>query len=523
MVNFKRTIKIVISLSLALITALLSACGKSEKETKPKPNNAVKEEKVTSSVTLPVAMNDTLDPFKAESDVNRALIPLLYDGLVYIDTGFEAQPLLAESFTQNGSNISVSIKPDAVFSDGSHVQPNDVVYSYNEAKKSSNYKKRLADFYTAEASGNVVSFTLLNPSANAVACLDFPIVKTGSVQYLDVGMKLYDIVPPTGSGRFTLEGKLPGAVLKANDKNVRGKSTVEEINLYEVSSSEGMVYGLEIGNYDYWYNDLSDGKYERANAGMQDVITNNLIFIGLNPSKTIFTDTNVRNAMSLILDRNEICAQAFLGHAVPTALPFNPSWKEIKDQVDNSSFTSQLDSALTVLGASGYTNINSYGFRSTLSLSLTANLLVCSDNEFKMALAREIKKELAQANFNIEIVAMRFEDYEKAIASNDYDAYIGEIKITPDMSLSPFFASGGAAYSGRLSYDCVTEWQSYQSGESDASQFCSVFNTQTPFIPLCYRCGSAISSRRMTSKIISTCYDGFYNINDWVITVNEII
>ena len=523
--NFKKIICLLLS-----VTVLLSlyACsgGSDNNDDNSTDNNGGSKPAPTYSITLPVAHNDTLDPFKDISSVNRSLVTLLYDGLVLIDESFTAQPLLISDYTNQGTLLTVTLRSGIKFSDGSAITADDIVYSFDKSKSSSYYSARLSNIKSASATGNAVSFELRSADINALACLDFPIVKSGTVQSKQDSANLFDIVPPTGAGRYVLNGTLPSATLTVNPYCNRSEAlSVGTISLFEVSDSDGMAYGLQIGNYDYWFNDLSTGQYARVNAGLSVVPTNSLIYIAFNDKKSIFTENAVRCAVSMLIDRDAIVSQGFQGHATSAVVPFNPSWSALKNIPLSGKTAANTEGAKAILEQAGYTAINYYGYRCSNTKSLTCTLTVCKNNEFKLAAAQQIKEQLAKVNFNVRILELSYKDYTKAIAEGNYEMYLGEIKLPANMDLSPFFTSYGAANCDIRLVDeneveftvCYDEYRALMSGELSMSDFCRAFESEMPFIPVCYRCGVEIYSRDFTSEIKGTCYDNFYNIDSWSI------
>ena len=521
--------KKIISVLLAL-AAVLSLCACSDNGKDDSKETTAPAQTVTpaskSSITLPIAHNDTLDPFKNISSVNRSLVTLLYDGLIYIDENFTPQSILISSYTNSGTLLAVKLKSGIVFSDGSAITADDVVYSFEKAKASSYYSARLSGIKSASASGDIVNFTLNSANTNALASLDFPIVKKGTVQALDAGDNIFDIVPPVGAGRYIISGTLPTATLIPNPKcNRKDKMTITSISLFEVNDSDGMAYGLQIGNYDYWYNDLSSGQYSRVNAGLSVVPTNNLVYIAFNDEKSIFTEVAVRRAVSMLLDRNTICSQGFQGHATSSALPFNPSWSAMKNIAQNSKMTADVNSAKAILEQAGYTSINSYGYRCSNKKSLTCTLTVCKDNEFKVAAAKQIKEQLAKLNFNVKIIELSYKEYTQAIAAGNYEMYLGELKVPANMNISQFFTEGSVTNSAITLMDetetiftvCRNEYFNMLAGSMSLADFCKLFENEMPFIPVCYRNGVEIYSRKISSQINSTCYDNFCNIGSWTV------
>ena len=281
----KKNAKRMIAAALAAVLLLLfGACSKTtvKPETQTVTQQQPQETQEPGTITLPQAHNDGLNPYVAKSTVNQALMPLLFDGLYRLDEAFEPQPVVAAAGTVSGKTVAVALNPDAVFSDGSAVTADDVTYSFRKAKNSANYSARLAGFSAAAATSDGVVFTLSANDVYALACLTFPIVKQNTAEK--------DDELPIGCGRYAAEGQLPTAVLKANVSSLHDTLPVSEIQLYEVAETDGMPYGLEIGNYDFWLDDLSGGEYRRVNSGVTVVETTNLVYLAFNSGKSIFTE-----------------------------------------------------------------------------------------------------------------------------------------------------------------------------------------------------------------------------------------
>ena len=85
-------------------------------------------------VTLGYYKSKSLNPFKTQSPTNRNLMTLVYDSLFLPVDGYTVEPLIGMSFTNNEKMLIVTLDPEALFSDGSPIDPNDVVYSFNLAK-----------------------------------------------------------------------------------------------------------------------------------------------------------------------------------------------------------------------------------------------------------------------------------------------------------------------------------------------------------------------------------------------------
>ena len=505
------TTRIIAAVLAAALLFALGACSEETVKSEPKTLEPQIETVRLSSITLPLAHNDGLNPYTAKSTVNQALMPLLFDGLFRLDEHLEPQPLVAESGTVSGKTVTVSLNPAAQFSDGSAVTADDVTYSFRRAKSSAYYSARLSGFSSASASGGDVAFALSANDAYALACLNFPIVKQNTAGPKDE--------LPVGSGRYCPEGKLPNAVLKANEKSLLDTASITEIHLYEVTETDGMPYGLEIGNYDFWVDDLAKGEYHRVNSGVSVVDTTNLVYLAFNSEKAIFAEEPVRRAVSLALNREELIATGLQGHAAASALPFPAQWKPMENIKSSVPLSGDQAKALEVLKAAGYTKINSYGYRASSSKSLTANLIVCKSNAFKLACAKAIKAQLEKINFHVRIVELGYKDYQNVIDDGGFEMYLGEIRLPANMNLNAFFSPSGeanAAIETENGFLCRAEYGKVRAGELSVSDFCALFDKRTPFVPLCFRTEVAMYARSIGGTVAATPSDGFYSIQSWV-------
>ena len=85
-------------------------------------------------LSLPVDIDDSLNPYAALSDMNLSLSALLFDPLFLTDNSFSAIPCLAESISGSGPEYLVSLRQDVSFSDGTPLTAADVVYSFQQTE-----------------------------------------------------------------------------------------------------------------------------------------------------------------------------------------------------------------------------------------------------------------------------------------------------------------------------------------------------------------------------------------------------
>lgn len=443
-----------------------------------------------STLKLAYSKADMLDPFTCTMSANIQILGLIYDGLYKLDAGYEPIPVIAKSSIVSGTTINVTL--DSVkFSDGTAVTSSDVAYSFKQAKISPYYSERLGNFESVSiSSSNMLVFTLESADPYALACLTFPIVKNGSEGEL-----------PTGSGRYAPQVSGETIYLVVNSHKSSFNPSIKTIMLVPVRDSSSIESSLEIGNTGFYYNDLSSGTYSRINAKTVEMGINNFVYLGFNSSSEIFSNELIRQAVNLIVDRGEITSTAFQGHARITYSPFNPDWymlapKDLVISVDE-------DKAQELIKQS---DVDIY--------QKEVSLLVNKENQFKLEAAELIQSYLTALGFNVKLKDYEPQYYTEAIELGSYDIYIGEIRLSPNMDLSPILG-GSEGYGIDPACSSVSRYSQLLGGKCELMDFINTFNEDLPFIPLCYRNAAASYTNAMQADYACCDGDVFYDIETW--------
>lgn len=491
---------------------LFASCGEktenpddtgTEEETEESPDVETKNtQSIKKGFVLPYSESDSLNPYKAKTQTNRIIMPLLYDGLYALDENYTPQEAVAESADISAESITVKLKENVRFSDSTPLRASDVVYSFDRAKEAGAYSETLDGISSATALDSFrVKFILSHPDAFVSSVLTFPIIEYGSG----------DADLPQGSGRYTFsDGKLT-----YNKSHISGKKPkIKTIGLYKLNDRAGIVDALQIGNVSFAYDDLSDCEVQRAVAQSFSVTLNNLVYIGINGENEVLGSKAVRQAINLAVDKESLASHDFHGYAVRTESPFNPKWKESqkKEAVFNQSAAVELLENNGCLYAS-----ETDKYRTDKNgKKLYFKIIVSEENEFRLEVAESISKYLSQVGIGTEIVKLSFDKYKERIKEKNFDLYIGEVKLCENMSLLPFFSKEGKArYGINLKDDTAKSYGELLSGKADVAGFEKEFSENLPFIPVCYRCGAVLVTNTLSDSIKSVSGDLFYNIHEW--------
>lgn len=447
----------------------------------------------TKEGTLKLAYSkaDMLDPYTATMTANLQILSLVYDGLYKLDKAYEPTPVIASGAIVSDSSVNVTLG-SAVFSDGSAITAQDVVYSFDRAKFSPAWSEKLKNFSGSSlAASNMVIFTLETPDPFAVSCLTFPIVKNGSSGNL-----------PIGSGRYTPEISGETTYLVVNKNKSGFNPAIKTIMLVPVRDSSSLESSLEIGNTGFYYNDLGSGTYSRINAKTIEMGINNFIYLGFNSQGEIFSNPLLRRAVSLSVNRKEITSTAFQGHARECYSPFNPDWYALasKDLI----LSVDIQKALALIEESG--------------IDITEkeiSLLVNKENQFKLETAYFIRDYLVQLGFNVNLKDYEMQYYTEALELGSYDMYIGEVRLSPNMDLNSLLGGGSLSFGIDPNGAACARYSQLLSGGCEIMDFINTFNDELPFIPLCYRNAAVSYTNEMQGDFNCCDSDVFYDIETW--------
>lgn len=463
---------------------------------------------------LPVSKGRPLSPFATGSMVNFDLWPLMYDCLYEPDQNFNAVNGLAVAMDNVGTTVTVQINTNIKFTDGSPITPADVMYSFNMvlSNPGSYFYQRVSNIEKVSSPApNIVVFTLRSPDALVKNVLDIPIIKQNS----DKNGAL-----PVGTGRYKYAKYGMGGLLTCNKGWFGGKTpAIREIYLVNMPDNDSVTRSLDVGMINYLLTDYGTGNKNNISGDSQDINLNQLVFLGVAAGNPVLADAHLRQAVSLIIDRGTLAKEVYSSHALPTYLPFNPAWNGAP-KLSVSGLSTNQAQAKKELAAAGYTAKDSngilYSVKDGRRFSLSFHLLVNSDDALRVSAAQKIAAMLKNFGISVTVDQKDYNSYLAAVQASKFDFYIGEIKLNYDMDLSPFFVSGKAASYGHpksnIFYSQFLQWQA---GRQDISKLPSYFESETPFIPLCYKNGMVSYTPDFFKNIQATGHDIFLNIQNW--------
>ena len=470
--------KRIISLLLCLCLILsFTACSMNGKGKLSKKGDG--EDELT--IKIPFSREEGLNPYKASSLLNYCIMPLLYSGLYKVDANYNPVMDIASGVTYDAKKVTFTISTDRTFSGGRTITADDVVYSYNLAKKSTYYGSLLRNVTgCAKVSDTEVYFGSSTPNIYLAASLTFPIIPEGTAN---------DAVP-RGAGPYVYAATAEGGRLTGNKSYPDTEYATKTITLINVTDASNLNIGLVIGNMNAMYDDLSSGKSQRIAAGSAQVDLNNLIYLKFNHAN-IFANPKLRQAVAVLLNKEELLNAGFEGYGQATDVPFNPQWFGAEGLKGPELSYQEAQEYLT--RALGKYNID---------------ILVNSDNMFKLKCAETVASELAVAGISASVQAVPRDIMDEGIELGNYDLYVAEYKMGNDMNIGPLLHEED-------DLDTQVAFFTFLSGNTTGQDFMAVFNENMPFIPVCIRYGLVSYSKDVQGGVAPLPNNPYANLMEW--------
>lgn len=414
-----------------------------------------------------------LDPFSTVSLNNRTILSLIYEPLFVVNDEFQAEPVLATGATvsDDGRTTTISLRKNVRFHSGKLLTAQDVLYSYEKAKASDYYGNRFYYFDTVTAADSHTIVITTSTSYETVSLLlDFPIVREGTCGPLE-GASSDDNEQdepasdsanqiPDGTGPFVYDGstELPQFSDWWQDEFFLG---YEQVSLTLCSTAADIRDHYEYGEVNLVCTDPSSAAYAAFHNDFElwSAPTTIMQYIGFNHNDKVFGKSSVRALVTYAIDRQTIVAEDLGGFGLPASLPASPL-SPIYDAGLAADYAYDLDAFQALREAGEIDDYTGDGildvYTKDFSRSLEGTMIVNAASNQRVATANRIAEALNALGFNITVEALEDQDYQRALANQNFDLYYGEIRMSNNFDMGSFFRDyGSASFAGSASANGV--------------------------------------------------------------------
>ena len=439
--------------ALLLICCLLTACGQQKAAYVPtgdglsygeddgsQTNQANQEAKVQ-ELALIYYPDKSLNPVEATDYTNRTLFSLIYQSLFFVDREYNAVPILCKSYSVSPDLCTYNfvLEENAKFSDGSPVTAADVAKTLIKAWDSTYYGGRFTHFRSVVIEDNgSVTINLTTPYENLPLLLDIPVIKETEL----------DTERPLGSGPYYYDDTAATLRLRRVKNwwsNASLAATASVIELQEAESNtqirdQFQFFGLTMVCADPGSDSYAD---YRCDFELWDCENGIFLYMACNEESEAMKSKELRAALTYAIDREAIAEEFYRGFGLPTSLPASPRFPHYQQSLAEKYDYDPLKFADAV-SASGVYNTE-------------VVFLVNSDDSLRVRTARSIADMLAECGMTVVMKEVPTKDYRQALEMKEYDIYLGQTKLSPNMDLSHFFSADG-----KLNYGALDDANAYR-------------------------------------------------------------
>lgn len=432
-------------LCFALCASLFAGCKSGESAYEPtgdaltweddSQHNGGEDTQSKQELSLAYYPDRSMNPFEATDFTNRALFSLLYQGLFTVDRDYHVEPMLCGSYrvSQDMKSYVFYIADNARFSDGTPVTALDVIESLTAARNSRYYAGRFHHItWYGDSGDGGVQINLSTPFENLPMLLDIPVVKQSEVASPS----------PIGSGPYAQQSGLDGLLFRKQANwwcKAEMAVDAEVISVKPATSITQIRDDFETGKLSLVCADPGSGNYAdyRSDFELWDCETGVFMYLVCNTDSKVFSNVQVRQAVTYAIDRETITGSYYKGFARSSTLPASPNSPYYSLQLAEK-YSYDAPRFLQAVQDAGLENY-------------TVKLLVNSDDTLRLRIARDIAAMLREGGLLVKMSELGGEKYKYAINNREYDLYVTETKLSPNMDLTPYFSSRGDLSYGGIS------------------------------------------------------------------------
>ncbi len=464
-------------------------------------------------LTILVNRTETLNPLLITNESLCKTLNLVYKNIVSYTEDNKISLNLLESYEYNPENNSflITVKSGIKWDDGTAVSADDFIYSFNTLRSASAdvyYKNVIKDVTSfTKQSPNTIKVTVSNPNAGNPYFLAFPVIPVHKKNDKPLTDEVH-LSTVVGNGTYkNVSNSINNTIYLQDSTTDSEEPTIKNIRLVISDTDESRFYGFEQELSNVLTSPVSKWSKYHTNKSVNINSYNNMemVVLGFNFNTPIVNDINFRQAVYYSIPFEQIRDSIYLGFCGDSRTLYPKNHFAYNKNIQNEEFDS--------LKADEFIKKTGYGGTPLKIITLE------QDKELKKTV-EIIKSNLEIINVKVEVYPLSFEDYKKAMASKDYDIYVGNYK----MSVLPDYTKilGKGNYSGYSNeglvglLDKLKVAKSYEEYQNYANSIQSIVFSEKCIIPIIHNNDAIITSADYVSKKPESYDSPYQNVSEWV-------
>lgn len=450
-------------LSLLMIGLVFAGCGRG---TETAGQAAGPESAPVDGGTAVISTISDFDAFNdlvsTDFETNQVRNFMLFMPLLRLDEELNFEPYLADSFgvAEDGLSLTFRIREGVTWHDGAPVTADDVVWTLEMIRRpeiayaNSAYFQYLADVEQIDDRRLRVHFS----EAHAEAEMNYTQWQTMPKHLLE------DVDPsdmrnaefnrnPVGNGPFRFVSWDPErqVVLEANDDFVLGRPHLDRVVFRVIPEQTTELTELLTGGIDYM-RAVPPREMERVlrsdRAEAFSYPTRSYTFLAWNTRHPLFEDPEVRRALTMAIDREQIVNALLYGYgevAVADVMPFQWPFHE-----DLEPWPYDPERAKEMLAAAGWVDTDGDGVLDKDGMPFRFELRTNQGNDLREDIIVIVQGDLAKIGVDVQPQLMEWNTHITDLKAKRFDAAVSGWSV--DFNFDPTDLFSTRAIEGKYNY-----------------------------------------------------------------------
>ena len=484
-------------------------------------------------LTLSMRSATTLNPLLNKDASVDTVLRLLFEPLVSISYDQKIQPSIAESwyYSEEGTALTINIKKNLKWHNGSDITAFDVVYSINvlkDADENAVYKEcveRIISVDIIDTYSAIIRFS--EAYVGNIYSLSFPIIPRS--HYDGNSGKSIDF-EPVGSGGYIFDSHVVAKefILKSVENSFNEKPKIEKIVVKITNSNDTDLYSFSQKMIDCLLIDkvISGKSAFDQDSNKFSYINDYYDFLGFNFSNDILNRINIRKAIAHAIPTDSIIEGAYLSSAVKANNPLNPeSW--LNEQNKEDLYAYNLSLAKEYLELEGFLLQDGEKVRSKTNDNgekvLELSILVNAENSQGIQTAWKIADELNGLGFSVTVESVDFNEYIQRLKLGEFDMFVGGWAVSVVPEFGNMFESTSIDnyinYKNEKMDELINNYRlslSETAMKDNMSEILTKLNEDLPYISIAFGKSVLYTDRRI-SGANPLQFDALNDIENWTI------
>lgn len=460
---------------------------------------------------------DTINPILSSNMDIQYISKLIFEPLLDITKDFKIENKLAKEFSKiNDKTYIVKLKEDILWHNKTKLTAKDVIFTINNLKKdsiNSIYKENVRNIEKIEEIDEYTIKIILSKEESFFEYkMCIPILSSDLYEENTLNCKTEKQI---GTGKYKIE-KQKDDIIELTLAEENSKSNIKKINIILKEKTKDLYNSFLKGELDYIITNNIDYENYLGTMGYNvcKIQGREYEYLVLNTKKNILSDKEIRKAIDLMIDRNNINYNVY-----------NSKYKICNYPLDYGSFlyNNSIKDNYNISLAKNILIENGWEYKNKIwknkNKKLQFNLVVNKENEKRVALAKQIKEQLAKEGIVINISQVNNNSYNNYLKNKNYDMILTGNIISNSPNLETYFGENNISnfYNEEIKtiLNDVREIKQEEMLKNKYLDIEKIYNDEIPFISMFSNNIFILSNKNLKGDLSCNWYNLFYNIDSW--------